>query len=133
VRTRITILAQDAEGTTLPVLSRGLLPDTRAPVLTLTSRPRSHARRQQQALGTADATGSTLTVLNYRLDDGVVRSLTIDNTTGRFDLQLNFSSLDVALTPHAHGARRGRESGDPHPPRDGRCAGTVHRQRRVTD
>ena len=90
----ITILAKDAANNSAPTFTRTVTLDTRLPILTLNSIADNAAIDSASRLtGTADPTGSALTVLNYQFDNGPTRSLIFDNTTGAFDELITIGNL----------------------------------------
>jgi|GEM_PF-187621 len=92
----ITIIARDAAGNLSTGYTRSFTLDTRVPVVTLSSIAEGDTLAGGVRLtGTADATGTMLTQLNYRLDDGTLRSLVFDGSTGSFDAALDFGTLLV--------------------------------------
>ncbi|MGE0642375.1 MAG: Ig-like domain-containing protein [Nitrospira sp.] len=92
----ITIIASDAAGNISTGVTRSVTLDTKAPTLSLTSFANGDRLTAASRLtGTADATGTTLTQLSYRIDGGVSRSLVFNTTTGAFDEPLPFGHLDV--------------------------------------
>ncbi len=92
----ITILAKDAAGNTAGAFARSFLLDTKAPTIDLTSiADNATIDTSTRLTGTADPTGSALTVLNYKLDNATTRSLIFDNATGSFDEQLVIGNLTV--------------------------------------
>ncbi|WP_374090612.1 Ig-like domain-containing protein [Methylomicrobium lacus] len=92
----ITLIARDAAGNLSAGYVRSFTLDTRVPIVTLTSIAEGDTLAGGVRLtGTADATGTTLTQLNYRLDDGTLRSLVFDGSSGSFDAALDFGTLLV--------------------------------------
>jgi membrane-associated phospholipid phosphatase len=82
----LTVFAQDAAGNQTAAFSKTIILDTTAPTIDLTSIANNATIDETTSLtGAADPTGSTLIVLNYKFDNGTVRSIIFDNTTGQFD------------------------------------------------
>ncbi|WP_413925129.1 Ig-like domain-containing protein [Candidatus Accumulibacter phosphatis] len=91
----ITIVARDAAGNANAGVTRGFTLDTLAPTLTLDSLADGDTLSAASRLaGTANATGSALTQLSYRIDGGTSRSLIFD-ASGAFDEALTYGDLDV--------------------------------------
>lgn len=91
----ITIVARDAAGNDNAGVTRGFTLDTLAPTLTLDSLADGDTLSAASRLaGTANATGSALTQLSYRIDGGTSRSL-IFEASGAFDEALTYGDLDV--------------------------------------
>jgi hypothetical protein len=91
----LTIVARDAAGNHNAGVTRGFTLDTFAPTLTLDSLVDGDTLSAASRLaGTANATGSALTQLSYRIDGGTSRSLIFD-ASGAFDEALAYGDLDV--------------------------------------
>jgi hypothetical protein len=92
----ITILAMDAANNVAPAFTRSFVLDTLLPSITLSSIANNATIDVTTRLtGTADATGSTIAALNYKLDAGVVRSLVFDSASGAFDETILLGNLSV--------------------------------------
>ena len=94
----LTIRAEDAAHNVASVLKSFIL-DTRSPVITLASiAPGGIIDVDVLAAGSANPTGSALTLLNYRFDDGLSRSISFIPETGQFEQFLTIGDL----APGAH-------------------------------
>ncbi|MEO8859558.1 MAG: Ig-like domain-containing protein, partial [Burkholderiaceae bacterium] len=92
----VTIVARDAAGNTSANITRSFRLDTIAPTLTLTSLAEGAVIVPGASVaGIADATGSTLTQLNYRVDGGPLRSLAFDSVSGSFSQSLATASMGI--------------------------------------
>ncbi len=91
----ITVVARDAAGNLGSAVTRSFVLDTGAPVLTLGSLPdQASLAGGVRLTGAADAGQAGLTRLDYRIDDGPVRSIAFD-AAGGFDTPLLYGDLDV--------------------------------------
>jgi len=91
----ITVLARDAAGNLNMGVTRSFLLDTRAPALTVNGLADGSVLATGATLGgTVDPTGSTLVALNYRFDNGPVRTLGSD-ANGNFQQALMVADLGV--------------------------------------
>ncbi|HEV7405628.1 MAG TPA: Ig-like domain-containing protein, partial [Chthoniobacteraceae bacterium] len=72
--------------------------DTKAPLLTVDTPVNGAVDYLTHVTGVADATGSMLTALGYKIDSGNLMPITFDPTTGAFDQVLDLST--VAAGPH---------------------------------
>ncbi|WP_367154929.1 choice-of-anchor D domain-containing protein [Methylomonas sp. HYX-M1] len=91
----VSIMATDASGNASGAYTRTFTLDTQAPTVTVTSLAEGDSLTANIRLkGSADGTGTTLTMLNYQFDTGTVRSLIYDST-GKFDDLLQYGDLSV--------------------------------------
>ncbi|HRF04578.1 Ig-like domain-containing protein, partial [Accumulibacter sp.] len=91
----LTVLARDVAGNLSAAYTRSFILDTQAPTLSLSSLQEGASLTGNSRLtGIADAAGSALTLLSYRLDSGPLRSLIFDSD-GAFDAALAFAGLDI--------------------------------------
>jgi hypothetical protein len=91
----LTVLARDVAGNLSSAYTRSFILDTQAPTLSLSSLQEGASLTGNSRLtGIADAAGSALTLLSYRLGSGPLRSLIFDSDGG-FDAALAFAGLDI--------------------------------------
>ncbi len=91
----ITILAKDAANNSATAFTRTFTLDTLLPIISLTSiADNATIDVSSRLTGIANPTGSNLTLLNYKFDNGTARAVIFDST-GSFDEALLFGSLDV--------------------------------------
>jgi hypothetical protein len=92
----VSILSSDAAGNVAGAYTRAFTLDTRAPNISLTSLAEGATLTTSSRLtGSADATGSALTALNYRFDGGTLRALSYNPSTGAFDTALPLGNLAI--------------------------------------
>ncbi len=90
----VTITARDAANNSAAPAIVSFLLDTAGPVLSLTSILQNGVIDAESTVtGVADATGSSIVLLNYRIDNGVTRPLAFDSVTGAFNEPLFIGNL----------------------------------------
>src|SRR5262249_50201111 len=92
----ISFVAIDAAGNATLPLTFDFTLDTRAPVIALAPTSIQDGGTLDLAshlTGTVDPTGSQLTALGYRFDNGVVVPIAFDPATGAFDAALDLTTL----------------------------------------